>query len=216
MSYDLFNPAPDNYGSHTLLHSLTPKTMEIAISGLKNIPDFITSQEEQDLITAINNEKWLTDLKRRVQHYGYKYDYKKRSLDYSMFIGEIPQWAKVVAGRIVEQGLMKKNPDQVIVNEYLSGQGIADHIDCEPCFEDTIISLSLGSTCIMDFKNIFDKKDKHELLLEPRSLIVIRGDARYKWSHGIPSREKDKWLGQTIIRGKRISLTFRMVILKSK
>lgn len=213
MSYDLFNPAPDNYSSHLVLHSLTPQTMEIEISGLKYIPDFITSQEEQDLLTAINNEKWLADLKRRVQHYGYKYDYKKRSLDYSMFIGEIPQWTKVVADRIVEQGLMKKTPDQVIVNEYLPGQGIADHIDCEPCFEDTIISLSLGSQCIMDFKNKDNKKEKQEVLLEAKSLVVITGEARYNWTHGIPSREKDKWLGRYIARRTRVSLTFRKVIL---
>lgn len=216
MSYDLFNPAPDNYSSHSVLHSLTPKAMEIEISGLKYIPDFITSQEEQDLLTAINSEKWLADLKRRVQHYGYKYDYNKRSLDYSMFIGEIPQWTKVIADRIVEQGLMKKTPDQVIVNEYLPGQGIADHIDCEPCFEDTIISLSLGSQCIMDFKNKDDKKQKKEVLLEQKSLVVITGEARYNWTHGIPSREKDKWLGRYIPRRTRVSLTFRKVILDNQ
>lgn len=216
MSYDLFNPAPDNNNSHPLLNSITPQTMEIEISGLTYIPDFISNQEEQDLLIAINNENWLADLKRRVQHYGYKYDYKKRSLDYSMFIGEIPLWAKVIAERIVERQLMKKTPDQVIVNEYLPGQGIADHIDCEPCFEDTIISLSLGSQSIMDFKNKNDRQHKKEVLLEPRSLVVITGEARYNWTHGIPAREKDKWLDRYIPRQRRVSLTFRKVILDSK
>ena len=216
MSYDLFNPAPDNQSSHSVIHSLTPQTMEIEISGLKYIPNFITSQEEQDLLTAVNNEIWFADLKRRVQHYGYKYDYKKRSLDYSMYLGDIPKWIKIVADRFVEQGFMKKSPDQVIVNEYLTGQGIADHIDCEPCFEDTVISLSLGSPCIMDFKNKDDRKEKKEVLLEPRSLVVITGEARYNWTHGIPSREKDKWLGKYIPRRTRVSLTFRTVILDGK
>jgi alkylated DNA repair dioxygenase AlkB len=188
----------------------------IPIMGLKYVEDFISDTEHKEIWEAINKETWLDDLKRRVQHYGYKYDYKRRSLDYSMYIGDIPQWTKFIAERIVSKGFMKYLPDQLIVNEYKSGQGIADHIDCEPCFEDTIISLSLGSPCIMDFKNKGDKKDKHELLLEPKSLVVITGDARYNWTHGIASREKDKYLGNTIFRKTRISLTFRKVILNAK
>lgn len=188
----------------------------ILITGLTYVPDFISESEHKEIWEAINKEKWLDDLKRRVQHYGYKYDYKKRSLDYSMYIGAIPQWTNFVAKRIVEKGYMRTLPDQVIVNEYLPGQGIADHIDCEPCFEDTIISLSLGSPCIMEFKNKNDKKEKHEILLEPKSLVVITDEARYNWTHGIPSREKDKWLDKIIHRQTRISLTFRKVILDTR
>ena len=186
------------------------------IKGLTYVEDFISDSEHKEIWKTINQEPWLDDLKRRVQHYGYKYDYKKRSLDYSMYIGTIPQWTNFVTQRIVSKGYMKYFPDQVIVNEYLPGQGIADHIDCEPCFEDTIVSLSLGSSCIMDFKNKIDKTEKYELLLKPKSLIVITGEARYKWTHGIPAREKDKWLGETIYRKARISLTFRKVIIESK
>lgn len=188
----------------------------IPINGLTYIADFISDVEHQEIWEAINKEEWLGDLKRRVQHYGYKYDYKKRSLDYSMYIGTIPKWAKLIADRIVDKLYMKVLPDQVIVNEYLPGQGIADHIDCEPCFENTIISLSLGSPCVMDFKQKNDRKVKHELLLEPKSLVVITDEARYNWTHGIPSREKDKWLGETFQRKTRISLTFRKVILEAK
>jgi alkylated DNA repair dioxygenase AlkB len=206
MQLDLFDTGKNeaaNFGKGPL----------IQIKGLSYIPDFISDKEHNEIWEAINKENWLTDLKRRVQHYGYKYDYKKRSLDYSMYIGSIPQWTNFVAERIIAKGYFKKLPDQVIVNEYLPGQGIADHIDCEPCFEDTIISLSLGSPCIMDFRNKNNKRDKHQLLLEPKSLVVITDDARYNWTHGIPSREKDNWLGKIIFRKTRISLTFRKVIL---
>ena len=53
----------------------TPK-----IEGLSYIPNFITRDEERALIEAIDQQSWLTDLKRRVQHYGYKYDYKARAV----------------------------------------------------------------------------------------------------------------------------------------
>ena len=39
-------------------------------------------------------------------------------------------------------------PDQVTVNEYLPGQGIAPHVDTHSAFEDGIASLSLGSSCV--------------------------------------------------------------------
>lgn len=195
------------------LVSASKTNLPLQINGLQFVEDFITDIEHKELLNSINKCVWLSDLKRRVQHYGYKYDYRKRSLDYSMYLGEIPQWLTLIAKKIVDKGYMSTLPDQVIINEYRPGQGIADHIDCEPCFEDTIVSLSLGSTCIMEFKDKIDRKLKHEVLLKPKSLVVIAGDARYSWTHGIPAREKDKWQNEVLIRATRVSLTFRKVIL---
>jgi hypothetical protein len=48
--------------------------------------------------------------------------------------------------------------------------------------------------------------------LPPRSLLVLRGDARYTWSHGIASRHRDKVDQQLLPRGRRVSLTFRQVL----
>ena len=52
------------------------------------------------------------------------------------------------------------------------------------------------------------------ILLEPRSLVVMRGPARYEWTHGIPKRKQDIFNGQTLIRERRLSITFRNVILR--
>ncbi len=210
MQLGLFDIGKNEFTSYGKSKPLIP------IKGLNYVADFISDNEHTEVWEAINKEIWLDDLKRRVQHYGYKYDYKRRSLNYSMYIGHIPEWTNFIAERFVSKGHMKQLPDQLIVNEYLPGQGIADHIDCEPCFEDTVISLSLGSPCIMEFKNKNEKRDKHEVLLEPKSLVVITDEARYNWTHGIPAREKDKWLDKTIYRKTRISLTFRKVILDLK
>lgn len=205
MIYDLFNPIPDNS---------VDRNSRINISGLTYVPNFISSKEEQQLSDAINSEKWLTDIKRRVQHYGYKYDYKARSINYEMYLGQIPEWAFEIAERIHKNCYMDCIPDQLIVNEYLPGQGIANHVDCEPCFADTIISLSLNSHCIMDFINI-KSRNKVEVLLEPRSLVVIKGDARYNWTHGIPQRKSDTFHFCKYERKIRLSITFRKVIIKS-
>jgi hypothetical protein len=46
------------------------------VSGLEYIPNFVSAEVEQKIIEALNKESWIGDLERRVQHYGYRYNYK--------------------------------------------------------------------------------------------------------------------------------------------
>ncbi|SHK82523.1 alpha-ketoglutarate-dependent dioxygenase AlkB [Chryseobacterium contaminans] len=52
------------------------------------------------------------------------------------------------------------------------------------------------------------------MLLDSGSLIVLSGDARYKWTHGIAPRKTDYINGRKIERKLRLSMTFRKVILQ--
>lgn len=182
------------------------------ISGLTYIPDFITKKQEAELINIINQQPWLADLKRRVQHYGWKYDYTARRVDESMRLGDTPDWLVDYCNELYQKQLFPQIPDQVIINEYQSGQGIASHIDCVPCFGKSIASISLGSPCIMNFVHS-KTNEKIPVLLEPRSLFVLNGDARYTWKHGIANRKNDKYNGATLPRSRRISMTFRNVMV---
>jgi alkylated DNA repair dioxygenase AlkB len=175
--------------------------------------DFINPAEESRLIEEIDRYPWILDLSRRVQHYGYKYDYKARRLDNSYYLGALPSWQIDLAERMKDFGVIDFFPDQAIINEYEPGQGIAPHIDCEPCFGDTIISISLGSPCVMNFERAPNSRQKVEVLLEPRSLVVMKEESRFQWYHGIPPRKTDKFNGQIFQRKRRISITFRKVIL---
>ncbi len=176
------------------------------IQGLQYIPNFITSEFESNLIAEIDKQPWLADLKRRTQHYGYKYDYRNRSIDNSMKIGALPDFAFGAVWHLLGRGLLLKEPDQLIINEYLPGQGIFAHVDCEPCFDDRIASISLGSGCMMELSK---GEDKRNIYLERCSVLLLTGIARYEWKHGIPARKSD---GDKA-RERRISLTFRNVIL---
>ena len=179
----------------------------LGISGLIYVPEYITSAEESSLIKTINKKKWDNTLSRRVQHYGYRYDYKARTVTPEMYIGALPKWLNDLAVQLNNDGLNEEVPDQVIVNEYQPRQGISAHIDCESCFGPRIFSLSLGSAAIMEFT--LEGKPKKEVMLERRSLVMMCGDARSVWKHSIPARLKDKG----IERETRISLTFRNVII---
>ncbi len=199
----------------TQLHTTPVKEESIeTIQGLKYIENYIDNLQHIDLLAEIDKHKWLDDLKRRVQHYGYKYDYKARKVSRDMRIDDLPEWLEKLSEKLHEDGHMPEVADQVIINEYMPGQGIAAHIDCEPCFKDTIASLSLGSGCVMDFTNKDDKTKKIPVWLASRSLIVLKDDARYKWLHGIAPRKTDKLDGERPERGRRVSLTFRKVIIE--
>lgn len=171
------------------------------IPGLTYHTNLLTPEEQQRVLDAVDAQPWRNDLKRRVQHYGYVYDYKARWVDKSMFLGPLPSFITEVTEKL--QGF---NPDQLIVNEYLPGQGISAHVDCEPCFANTIVTVSLGWPYEMEFTN---GNAKETIMLEQGSTLFMEGEARYKWRHQIRPRLND----HGIKRERRVSLTFRNVIL---
>jgi len=191
--------------------------------GLIYEPAFITQKEADGLLHEIDSahEQWLNDLSRRVQHYGYKYDYMARRINQSMRLGPLPVWVQKLGDTI--NSFLIQNPnftdhrpfDQAIINEYQPGQGISAHIDCEPCFGPVVATLSLGSTAEMQFDHV-QNNDRKTVLLEERSLAILTNETRYEWQHSIPSRKSDPPLethGKRILRKRRVSITYRTVIL---
>ncbi len=174
--------------------------------------DFICNDEEQTLIRAVDAADWMCDLKRRVQHYGFRYDYTKRRIGSGDRIGDLPDWITPLAERLRREGFMKRFPDQLIVNEYEPGQGIAPHIDRD-CFGPEIAAVSLAGDCMI---SLTPKKgqsgDAMEAVVRHRSLMVYRGSGRTHYLHGIATRKSDEQEGVRIPRQRRISLTFRTLV----
>ncbi len=57
------------------------------IEGLSYIPDFLTKELQVNYLGQIDALPWMDTLARRVQHYGYRYDYQARAVDESMCLG---------------------------------------------------------------------------------------------------------------------------------
>jgi alkylated DNA repair dioxygenase AlkB len=177
------------------------------IPGLVYVSNFLTEAQESELVGLIDTGEWSNVLKRRVQHFGWRYDYKSREIDSSMRLGPLPQWAMALAKRLKDEGLLPHVADQVIVNEYVRNQGISKHVDCIPCFDDGIAMISLLESWEMIFR------DKGGLapvaqMLEHRSVAIMSRDVRYHWSHEIPARYTEPG---GLRRQRRISITFRKV-----
>lgn len=162
--------------------------------------------------------------------------------------------------------------NQLTVNEYRRGQGIAGHVDTHEGFGDGVVSLSLAADVVMEFTRAArdgegDDDDgegndgpaadggyrdgtgrraaasgsasgsgaggageaaaavavnpsgapkrgmRHAYVLLPRrSLLCIRGEARFAWAHAIPARTTDFVDGRLSLRPeRRVSITLRRV-----
>ena len=185
-----------------------PKKNHLGVQGLIYAQYFLNNEEQIKTLQEIDKLPWQNDLKRRVQHYGYKYNYKARTIDHTMFVGPLPPFAVEVANKLILTGLINEMPDQLIVNEYQPGQGISAHIDCEPCFKNTIVTVSLGSVYEMDFISL-ESGEVRPTVLELGSALILENDSRYQWMHRIKARKSD----HKVPRGRRVSLTYRNVIL---
>lgn len=194
------------------------KTVKIEIAGVPGLiywKNWLSAADEEKLLKDIDAHPWNSVLSRRTQQYGYVYDYgavAKQSVDESRLsmAQMLPASLQALADRLFKEKICPIKPDQCIVNEYKAGQGINPHIDHTASFQDCIVSISLGSDVVMDFKSL-ERGDSKPVLLNRRSAVVLSGDARYRWQHGIAQREVDQIDGREIVRGRRVSITFRKV-----
>ena len=183
------------------------------IPGLEYLPQFLSVDDQEDALRHIDDAPWRNDLERRVQHYGWRYDYRVRTVDRDMHIGALPQWLQEIAERLyAETHLFDRVPDQAIVNEYEPGQGIAMHADLQ-CFGPTVATISLGDAWRMDLKPVGGSaKSRVDILLEQGSVLLMTGDARSRWLHAIAKRKTERTNSGSRLRQRRISLTFRSVL----
>jgi alkylated DNA repair dioxygenase AlkB len=185
--------------------------METAMPGLILYSDFITHETEEAMIKEIDSQTWVVDYDRRLQYYGYRNELEK---PYGLipFPVAMPPLIQQFSEELVQKEIIKLQPDQVIVNEYASGEGIRPHKD-RNYFENQICGVNLGSGAMMRFIKITGG-DIIDVYMPPRTVYVMQDDARYRWNHSIPPRKKDIVNGELLHRQRRLSITYRKVIQK--
>ena len=185
------------------------------VAGLCYFPGFLSEEEQAAMVRSIDDRSWRSDLERRVQHYGWRYDYRARTVASDMRLGPLPDWLEGAADRLyAETGLFERAPDQAIVNEYEPGQGIALHVDRD-CFGPAVATVSLGDDWEMKLRPVGgERKDDRLIMLARGSALVMTGEARFRWVHGIDRRKTED--GGKRRRQRRLSLTFRTVPGPSK
>ena len=167
--------------------------------GFLYYPQFISSEEENELLRELNLEFQAFDFhgyiaKRRIVEYGFEYDFTSRQAQMARplpafldpFRVRAAAWAGMRADEIIES----------VVTEYSPGSPIGWHRDV-PQFE-IIIGISLKSSCRFRFKPHRHEGKIFATSLEPRSAYILRGAARWQYQHSIPA-----------VKALRYSITFR-------
>ena len=52
--------------------------------------DYMSQREQEQLLAIVDVQPWMTDLKRRAQHYGYRYNYAQRTVDAAAYLRPFP------------------------------------------------------------------------------------------------------------------------------
>jgi alkylated DNA repair dioxygenase AlkB len=170
---------------------LFPKSEEMEIPGATYLRDFVSLAEERELISHIEQGTWTHEFARRRQHYGIRRTGPGRTFP-------LPAWIEMIARRIVKARLFRKMPVQALVNEYLPG----------------LSTLRRGRVAfpgewMLDGFVKANRTNAISIWLEPRSLLVLTGEARHEWTHAIRPRLADVVNGAKIPRQRRLSLTLR-------
>lgn len=168
--------------------------------GLLYEPDFLSRQEEAELLRIFSTLEFRAFdfhgyiARRRVLEFGLEYDFTTRAAtptqNFPEFLVTIRERAAAFA-RLPVASLVEG-----MVSEYTPGAPIGWHRDA-PQF-GTIIGISLASASRMRFKPYKTEGEIAFLTLEPRSIYVMRGPARWSFQHSIPP-----------VKELRYSITFR-------
>jgi alkylated DNA repair dioxygenase AlkB len=161
--------------------------------GLLFKPDFLTVQEERDLLALLQALPFYefklhgVAAKRRVLHFGLRYALETRVLSTAP---EIPREFEPLRRRAA--AFASAAPDdfsQILVNEYRPDAGIGWHHD-SPAF-GIVAGISLGAACTMRFQHGSGEDRRTSTLeLPSRSIYLLTGDSRNLWQHRIaPIRE---------------------------
>eukprot|EP01127_Copromyxa_protea_P019330 TRINITY_DN623_c0_g1_i1.p1 TRINITY_DN623_c0_g1~~TRINITY_DN623_c0_g1_i1.p1 ORF type:complete len:587 (-),score=140.48 TRINITY_DN623_c0_g1_i1:24-1784(-) len=225
-----FSSPEDAVVAHEKLHGKTPEELNqpmiiffakdapveeavesTQVTGLHLVEDFITPEEETELINFVESceGEWEVLNRRTVKHWGYTFDYVKNTVDRESKNDNFPPLFRQVREKMKSLDFLPFEPDQITVNVYEPGAGIPQHVETHSAFEDGLVSLSLASQVVMELKH--PDGTVASVPLPRRSILVLTGESRFLWSHGICGRKSDTIGNVNVERKKRISLTFRKV-----
>ncbi|KAJ3071289.1 hypothetical protein HDU98_005566 [Podochytrium sp. JEL0797] len=235
----LWNAPIQKIGS---LYIKSPQPNAILPSGMSYLPNVLSVAQERQLLATIAATPFESaNIRRRLQFHGEVYYHTTHDVaalqpskthwnplsNMQWFVDHVLESTSHVYSPVVQ-------PSQVLVNEYIGDRGLSCHLEDPDAFGHYIYTVSLVNPVWMDLKPVLEasagtngidsngNKPRREpddlvpmrILLEPRSVLILSGDARYKWMHGITKTKSVQMPnGQaSVLRDenyKRLSLTMR-------
>ena len=166
-----------------------------AIEGLRYEREILTRAEEAELLRLVQGFE-LREMRykeytarRRGISFGGSYDFDKHQLrpGAAMPPALHPLRARVAAW----MGMAPEDFAHMLISEYRPGTPLGWHRDV-PDFED-IVGVSLQGDAVLQLRPYppasASAPASLQLLIEPRSIYMLRGEARWAWQHSIAPTE---------------------------
>lgn len=194
-------------------------------SGLHVIPDFLTENEAACLLDRIARDPFVPSQSgREKQHFGAKVNFNRRRMNVSRFSG-LPAFTHPLVDRArerlraegdaaLDRTVADFDPTDVFVLRYAPERrsNLDLHLDDVFAYGELILDVSLESDSVMTFYQgrpggevrFADGEPPAQACvrvpLPARSLVAIRGPARFEWEHGLLACD---------VRARRTSITLR-------
>jgi alkylated DNA repair protein alkB family protein 8 len=94
---------------------------EVGIPGLVYVPEYVSEEVERELLAEVDGGNWHRLAKRRVQHYGFEFQYKSRNVDPEQEMGTFPP-----AFRAVSESIERLLKSLAEASAELSGSALGD------------------------------------------------------------------------------------------
>ncbi len=169
--------------------------------GFRYEDGFLAPSEEHELVERFRAMEFHevrmrgVAARRRVIQYGWKYSFESFKATQGP---PMPEFLSGIRDRAAAfAGVPPEHLSEVLVTEYTEGATIGWHRDAPP-FGD-VVGVSLLTPCRFRFRRgRTGAWETTELVVNPRSIYLLRGPARTEWQHSIPA-----------VKELRYSITFR-------
>ncbi|GFR57786.1 alpha-ketoglutarate-dependent dioxygenase alkB homolog 7, mitochondrial-like Protein [Elysia marginata] len=193
-----------NWDSKDYLDAKDNRSREILANDMIVKTDFISEREEELLFKEV--EKYMRRLRYEFDHWdnaihGYRETEKREWNEENTqilervkslaFTSEVAPLAYVHVLDIAKEGYIKP------------------HVDAVRFCGDTITGMCLLSSCVMRLALESDSTKYGDVFLPRRSLYIMRGKARYKFTHEVLKDEQSYFKNQYVPRDRRISIICR-------
>ncbi|KAL5016237.1 hypothetical protein ScPMuIL_005826 [Solemya velum] len=181
------------------------ETEQVLLDSMTVIHDFLSETEEQSLLDEI--EPYMQRLHYENDHWddaivGYRETERKH-------------WRKenkVILQRLKDKAFSSGSTSllqHVHILDLEKNGYIKAHVDAVRFCGNTIAGVSLLSSCVMRLVNTENKEKYGDILLNRRSLYIMRDAARYNFTHEVLKESESVFRGEIVPRDRRISVICR-------
>ncbi|CAB3255623.1 unnamed protein product [Arctia plantaginis] len=193
--------------AQTWKEDVEPELRKSVLQDMQVIPEFVSKEEEAAM---------LAELDPQLKRMRYEFDHWDNAI-HGFREKEVVQWSEAseaVLTRIKSVAFIPGTGagmpmPAVHVLDLASAGYIKPHVDAVKFCGEVIAGLCLVSSAVMRLEHCTNKQLALDALIARRSLYIMRGSARYKFTHAVLGGELSAFRGAPVTRQRRVAVICR-------